>query len=96
MPCYDSQSFFSFQIFFSYHQKFRLQQHTFLMQALDLKPKTEDLIKSHIAARLNGYVVGFGGRKQLDEEAEKLGLTGKILEYVKNLVVKYEGRGMTC
>lgn len=82
--------------FFSYHQKYRLQQHSFLMSSIQLKPNTESIVKSHIAARLNGYVVGFGGIKQLEEESEKLGLTGKILDYVRNLVVRYEGQGMMC
>ncbi|KAK6630922.1 hypothetical protein RUM43_013416 [Polyplax serrata] len=79
-----------------YHQKYRLQQHTYLMDALGLRGKPEALLKSHVAARLNGYVVGLGGIQQFEAEADKLGLSGKILDYVKNLVIKYEGHGLSC
>ena len=38
---------------FSYHQKYLLQKHGALISALDVEPG-EELIKSHVAARLNG------------------------------------------
>ena len=37
----------------SYHQKYLLQKHGALISALDIEPG-EELIKSHVAARLNG------------------------------------------
>lgn len=66
------------------------------MENIKLRPKTEDLTKSHLAARLNGYVQGYGGVKQFDEEVKKLGLTDNVADYVRKLVVKYEGRGLVC
>lgn len=54
------------------------------------------MIKSHVAARLNGYVVGQGGIDQFDAEATKLGLDDAAIKYVRQLVVKYEGQGLHC
>lgn len=56
----------------------------------------EDLVKSHVAARLNGYVVGQGGIDQFDAEASKLGLDEAAIKYVRQLVIKYEGQGLHC
>lgn len=78
-----------------YHQKYRLQQHTSLMKAVGLVPG-EKLKSSHLAARLNGYVVGRGGVSQLDAEVSRLGLDEKTADYVRKLVVKYEGQGLFC
>ena len=54
------------------------------------------LKSSHLAARLNGYIVGFGGVAQFDSEVSRLGLDEKTAEYVRRHVVKYEGRGLFC
>lgn len=81
-------------IFFSYHQKYRLQSHKDLAQTLDLTP--ERLLTSHVAARLNGYLVGVGGIKQYQSEAEQLGLNEKQREYVLHYVQKNEGGGLFC
>uniref|UniRef100_A0A8D8Y6A0 peptide-methionine (S)-S-oxide reductase n=1 Tax=Cacopsylla melanoneura TaxID=428564 RepID=A0A8D8Y6A0_9HEMI len=78
-----------------YHQKYRLRQHTYLHSKLNFK--TEECYKtSHVASRLNGYVVGFGGVKQFEEEADKLGLSDDVKTYVRKYVVQYEGSGMMC
>jgi peptide-methionine (S)-S-oxide reductase len=82
-------------IFFSYHQKYRLQQHSDLKKLLGLN-SVEDLVSSHIAARLNGYVVGRGGVKQFDEEAPKLGINEELAQEIRKYVVKYEGQGLFC
>ncbi|KAI5721293.1 hypothetical protein M8J77_018753 [Diaphorina citri] len=78
-----------------YHQKYRLRQHSELQPKLNFK--SEDCYKtSHLAARLNGYVVGFGGIKQFEEEADQLGLSEDVKNYVRNYVKRYEGSGMMC
>lgn len=84
--------FFSF--ISSYHQKYRLQQHNYLVEEIGLKPDL--LLSSHLAARLNGYVVGMGGVAQFNNEAPSLGLSEKATEYVRKYVTKYEGHGLTC
>ncbi|KAE9534309.1 hypothetical protein AGLY_008399 [Aphis glycines] len=78
-----------------YHQKYRLQQHKNLCNDLGLKTG-EDLINSHVAARLNGYVVGQGGIDQFDSEASKLRLDEAAIKYIRQLVIKYEGQGLHC
>jgi peptide-methionine (S)-S-oxide reductase len=65
-----------------YHQKYLLQRHPWLLQALDIDPEDE-LIESHVAARLNGFVGGYGKVKDFDDEWEKMGLNNKMAEYVK-------------
>lgn len=77
-----------------YHQKYRLQNCTGLVKAINLKQ--DQLKSSHIAARLNGYVVGFGGVAQFDEEWSRLGIDKETAEKVRQLVIKYEGCGITC
>lgn len=55
-----------------------------------------DFKKSHLAARLNGYVYGQGAMKQFNEEVEKLGLSEDVADFVRTLIIKNEGQGLTC
>lgn len=83
-----------FFLFFSYHQKYRLQSHKDLSETLDL---TSELLQtSHVAARLNGYLVGVGGIKQFLAEADSLGLNQTQRDYVQHYVEKNEGGGLFC
>lgn len=72
-----------------------MQQHQILCRDLGLFTG-DDLINSHVAARLNGYVVGQGGIDQFEAEASKLKLDESAIQYVKQLVIKYEGQGLHC
>lgn len=84
---------FHFQLF-SYHQKFRLQAHKDLAKQLGLN---SDLLQtSFVAAKLNGYLVGVGGRKQFDKEAHEFGLTQPQLDYIRRYIEKTEGAGLFC
>lgn len=86
-------------IFFSssYHQKYRLQAHKKLASELGLGPSSSKLLQtSHVAAKLNGYLVGVGGSKQFAEEAKDLGLNDRQIEYVMKYVKENEGGGLTC
>ena len=65
------------------------------MEAVGLVPGNK-LNSSHLAARLNGYVVGSGGLAQFDAEVSRLGLDEETADYVRKLVVKYEGQGLFC
>merc|ERR1711913_233231 len=58
-----------------YHQKYLLQHHPWLLESLDIHPG-DHLIKSHVAARLNGNIGDF------NTEAPQLGLNEKMMEYV--------------
>ena len=46
---------------------------------------------SHLAARLNGYLVGVGGMEQFNEETPALGLTENEIDYVKRYLIEHEG-----
>jgi peptide-methionine (S)-S-oxide reductase len=65
-----------------YHQKYLLQQHGWLISALDINPG-EELNASHVAARLNGFVGGYGRKADFDAEWQKLGLNEKMADYVR-------------
>ena len=85
---------FPLLLFHSYHQKYRLQQHKELTKALKLDSQL--LQTSHVAARLNGYLVGVGGMEQFLKEADSLGLTSGMREYVKKELAENEGGSLYC
>ncbi|XP_077285321.1 methionine sulfoxide reductase A isoform X2 [Arctopsyche grandis] len=78
-----------------YHQKYRLQGHKDFCKDIGLHGG-EMLHKSHLAARLNGYLVGVGGLEQFEKELESLGLNEKQAEYVKRELKRNEGGGLAC
>lgn len=51
---------------------------------------------SHVAARLNGYLVGVGKQENLEKDIEKLGLPQKIAEFVRNSFKQNEGGSLYC
>lgn len=71
-----------------------MQQHKDLCSELGIKG---NLLKtSHVAARLNGYVIGQATEKQFEDEAPKLGLSKDTIDYVREYVKKYQGQGFVC
>ncbi|XP_055624607.1 peptide methionine sulfoxide reductase-like [Toxorhynchites rutilus septentrionalis] len=77
-----------------YHQKYRLQKHHKLTKGIGLTP--ELLQSSHVAARLNGYLIGVGGLDQFDEDADRLGLSLELVHYVRDYVRDNAGGGIFC
>lgn len=77
-----------------YHQKYRLQGHKDLCRSIGMDSKK--LQTSHLAARLNGYLVGAGGISQFNQEVSKLGLTENQAEYVRRELERNEGGGLAC
>ncbi|XP_033626530.1 peptide methionine sulfoxide reductase-like [Asterias rubens] len=69
-----------------YHQKYMLRQHHGLLKSLALSSK--DVITSHVASRLNGYMGGFGMTKNLEKEIDNFALNEEQMEYVRNKVKK--------
>lgn len=69
----------------SYHQKYLLQRHPALTNALDVEPG-EELIKNHVAARINGYVGGFGTMAGFDKEWKAWGITEEMAEYIRDQI----------
>lgn len=78
----------------SYHQKYRLQGHRDLAKSIGLTP--ELLHKSHVAARLNGYLIGVGGLEQFEKDTDRLGLNTDQAQYVRDYVRENEGGGIFC
>lgn len=73
----------------TYHQKYRLQQHRELMKEFrSMYPSEGDFVNSTAAARVNGYLDGYGTVDSLQEELNGLGLSPeqskKLLDVVKN------------
>ena len=59
-----------------YHQKYYLRNDTELFREIrTMYPVDRDLVNSTAAARVNGYLGGFGMRRQFEAEIESLGLS---------------------
>ncbi len=74
----------------AYHQKYDLQYDQKLMADFNaMYPDFNDFVNSTAAARINGFITGYGTREQLQNEIDSFGLsdTGKarLLEFVKRL-----------
>jgi peptide-methionine (S)-S-oxide reductase len=72
----------------AYHQKYGLRGHKeFLREFHSVYPTDEALMNSTAAARINGYVSGYGTAAKLQEEIDKLGLSPeaqqKLMEIAK-------------
>ncbi len=75
----------------AYHQKYGLRGHSEFMKELrSIYPSDEGLMNSTAAARLNGYLSGYGTAASLQEEIGSLGLSPeaqrKLMEYAKKNV----------
>jgi len=58
------------------HQKYKLQRQPDILGELqELYPETEDLLNTTAAARVNGYLYGYGSKEQLLHEVSSLGLS---------------------
>lgn len=57
---------------------------------------SELLLTSHVAAKLNGYLVGVGGVKQFEKEVANLGLDDALRDYAHHYVKKNENAGLSC
>jgi peptide-methionine (S)-S-oxide reductase len=72
-----------------YHQKYRLRQDSVLMNEFKAAyPSDTEFVDSTAAARVNGYLDGYGTLESLQEELDDLGLSPaaskKLEEVVKN------------
>jgi peptide-methionine (S)-S-oxide reductase len=80
---------------FSYHQKYLLQRYPYILTILDIEPG-KPLVQSYVAARLNGYVGGYGSLKDFEAESKKLGLPPKAESYVINMLSKNKKAKVAC
>ncbi|CAH1968257.1 unnamed protein product [Acanthoscelides obtectus] len=77
-----------------YHQKYRLQEHSWLCEELGLTPAL--LQTSHVATRLNGYIVGVGKQQDFEKDVVTLGLSEKVAKYVRSHLLENEGGNLYC
>jgi hypothetical protein len=64
-----------------YHQKYSLRgKKLFYEELAAVYPTTEELIASTAAARINGYLGGYGTKAQLEHELDGLGLSPEASE----------------
>ena len=73
----------------SYHQKHYLRLQEDILQELNLSNK--ELLKSNIAARLNGYCGGYSDLKSFKEEAASFNITSSAQEQIHELIIKGPG-----
>ncbi len=60
----------------AYHQKYRLRQDRELMKEFNaMYPSDDDFVNSTAAARVNGYLDGYGTTESLRTELDSLGLS---------------------
>jgi peptide-methionine (S)-S-oxide reductase len=81
-------SFTGFYLAEPYHQKYWLRQDLDLMKEFSVMyPNNEDFVNSTAAARLNGYLGGYGKLEDLQLELGSLGLvpasSKKLLDFVR-------------
>lgn len=89
------KSFTNFYLAESYHQKHFLRQEEVLIKEFKaMYPNESELLGSTAAARVNGYIAGYGDPSNLQDELNSLGLTetskGLLIEtHNKRKAVRY-------
>ena len=79
----------SFTMAEDYHQKFTLKGHKGLKnQMMLIYPQHRELVDSTAAARLNGYLGGYGSRDQLTKEIKSLGLSAESEKVLTDMIRK--------
>ena len=69
-----------------YHQKYRLQHEQDLMgEFRRMFPHMEDFLNSTAAARVNGYLAGYGTPRALEREIDVLGLSEAGAEKLRQI-----------
>ncbi|XP_068724207.1 peptide methionine sulfoxide reductase-like [Montipora capricornis] len=67
-----------------YHQKYLLRQHPTLLKSLGLNGV--ELVSSFVAARLNGYVGGYGSLKNFEAEVDELKISDAQADMVQKIL----------
>ncbi len=80
-----------------YHQKYYLRQASGLWRELSgFYPDLKNLVNSTAAARMNGYVAGYGSVVQLEEELPGLGLSPEAGQQLLASVAAKSGKAQGC
>jgi peptide-methionine (S)-S-oxide reductase len=76
-----------------YHQKFRLRREYDMLEEFRLMyPEEGDFINSTSAARVNGYLAGYGTYADLTKEFGSLGLSERAGKKLLDIVRTYQQR----
>lgn len=79
-----------------YHQKYRLRHEPDLMREFStIYPDHMDFVNSTAAARINGYLSGYGTSEDLAKEIGSFGLSAEKKELLSRLVTNLEKEGKT-
>lgn len=77
----------AFWIAEDYHQKYRLRNEPSIVSELRaIYPSEADFVASTAAARINGYLSGFGTKAQLAREIDRLGLSVESKQLLRRAV----------
>jgi peptide-methionine (S)-S-oxide reductase len=72
----------------NYHQKYRLRQSpTFMEEFTALYPDPTDLVNSTAAARVNGYLGGYGTLADLQTEIDDWALSPETREMLLEILM---------
>ena len=83
--------FSRFYVAEAYHQKYGLRGHNeFMREFRSIYPSDEALMNSTAAARVNGYLSGFGSSAALQKEIDSYGLSPEAQRRLLELVIKHE------
>jgi peptide-methionine (S)-S-oxide reductase len=81
------QPYTAFYLAEDYHQKYYLQNRKNLaLEITSRYPDFQGFIDSTAAARLNGYVSGYGSKESLEAELDSLGLSPSGREQLRGIV----------
>lgn len=73
-----------------YHQKYSLRADELLLRELRaMYPGEEQLVASTAAARINGYLGGYGTLRELEREIDSYGLSPEASEYLRRRVGRF-------
>jgi methionine-S-sulfoxide reductase len=80
-----------------YHQKYYLKMTPAVLHELSrYYPNSGDLVGSRAAARLNGYVAGYGSPAQLQEELPEMGLSPETSRQLLAALTAKSGHSQGC
>lgn len=89
--------FTGFYLAEDYHQKYHLQQNEEFLEEMDrIYPSMRDFTASTAAARLNGYLGGYGSLEDLQREVSGYGLSEKAKKRLIEMVSRIRPRKADC
>ena len=71
----------------SYHQKYTLQIHPWVIVAINVR-SAKELEDSQVCTKLNGFLSGYGTLDELSEAAKTFSLSKDMVEYVSTEMLK--------